>query len=425
MDRVKMAVVGTGGIFHGWGGGSGHLPALPQVREGQLIALCDSNPENLERALIATRETYEAKAAEADAAGTPPEAKRLRDDAAQVQGFADFGEMLAEARPDLVSIVTTPRGHAPLTVQALRAGAHVMCEKPMTRTWLEAKAICDAVAETGLMFQHNEDFIYRAPWPDLRKLLAGGAIGEPLVIFLPLALGEAKPVRWDPMTCGGGALLDMGCHAITSAWFALDFEMQPRRVKSVAPHGVGIRMPDRLLGGRFRRVELEDEAHVAVEFEHPTTGAWATLHTEASFSYRDSAGPLLIGTDGTMEFGLGAEPIRITDAFGNTREVQPVKPRDDMTEEPDASYTGMVGEMRCMCRCILDGARPICDERVGAETQAIIGAAYLSEMRGRYAVGLDEFKQWALELQAAHGEDASDEMIRRWVEFLRGAGEKA
>ena len=73
MDRVTMAVVGTGGIFHGWGGGSGHLPALPQVREGQLIALCDSNPANLERALTATRETYEAKAAEAR-----PQAMRRR-----------------------------------------------------------------------------------------------------------------------------------------------------------------------------------------------------------------------------------------------------------------------------------------------------------------------------------------------------------
>ena len=89
MDRVKIALVGTGGIFHGWGGGSGHLPALPQVREGQLIALCDSNPENLERALIATRETYEAKAAEAQAAGNAPEAERLRDDAAQVRSHRE------------------------------------------------------------------------------------------------------------------------------------------------------------------------------------------------------------------------------------------------------------------------------------------------------------------------------------------------
>lgn len=418
MERVTMAVVGTGGIFHGWGGGSGHLPALPQVREARLVALCDRDPGNLERALGATRACYEQRAVEAGAAGNSAEAERLREDAAGLRGYDDFAAMLAGARPDLVSIVTTPRGHAPLAIQALQAGAHVMCEKPMARTWLEARAVSEAVERSGRMFGHGENFIFQAPWPDLRKLVLGGAIGEPLLMLLPLGIAEAKPARWDPAVSGGGSLLDMACHGVTAGWFVLGFGREPVRVKSVDPHGIGIRMPERLTGGRFRTIEVEDEGHIAIEFEDPADGAWATLHCEGSFSYRDSAGPVLIGTDGTMEFSLGDAPIHITDPFGNTRQVEPASYRDELTEEIEVGYTGWVGEMRAMCRCILDGARPICDERVGALTQAIIGAGYLSEMRGRRAVSLSEFQQWALGIEAEHGEGASDEMIRQWVEFL-------
>ena len=418
MEAVKIAVVGTGGIFYGGGGGAGHLPGLPQVREGQLVALCDNNPANLERAMQATRVRYEAAADRAQEAGQAEEAERLRRDAAELRAFEDFGEMLAEAQPDLVNILTTPRGHAPLAIQALRAGAHVMCEKPMARTWLEARDICQAVEETDLFYQHNENFIFQAPWPDLRKLVDGGAIGEPLLMFLPLGIGEAKPVRWDPAIAGGGSLMDMAIHGIASAWFVFGFEREPTRVKSVDPHGVGIRMPQRLIGDRFREVTIEDEGHIVVEFEHPETGAWVTLHTEGSYSYRDSAGPLLIGTDGTMEFGLGDSPIRVTDAFGNAREIAPVKYRDDMTEEVEEAYTGYLGELRNMCRCILDGVRPICDQRVGAESQAIVGAGYLSEMRGRSAVSLEDFKQWALGIEQAKGEQASEAMIAAWLEHL-------
>lgn len=64
-----------------------------------------------------------------------------------------------------------------------------------------------------------------------------------------------------------------------------------------------------------------------------------------------------------------------------------------------------------MRHCILHGIKPPCDEDVGADTMAIIGAAYLSEARGRVAVSLEEFKAYARELEAEHGETASEVML--------------
>jgi len=64
-----------------------------------------------------------------------------------------------------------------------------------------------------------------------------------------------------------------------------------------------------------------------------------------------------------------------------------------------------------MCHCILNGVKPLCDERVAAESTAIAGAAYLSQLRGRAPVRLDDLKAFAREKEKQYGDEASDVLL--------------
>ena len=422
MDRVRLGVVGTGGIFYGWGGASGHLPAYPRIDEARIVALCDTNEANLRRAEYTLKKVFDEHAKAAEERGDADRAKRLRDDADGVKCYTRVEEMLEREEIDLVDIISPPISHVPIAVEALKGGVNVMCTKPMARTWLECQEIVEAVAETGMLYQHNENFLYEYQWYGLRKFLDSGVIGEPLTIFLSLAIGDAKSIRWDARMSGGGSLIDMGIHAITTIWFVLGFDRkQPTRVKAVEPHGIGIKMPKRLLRGVYQDVRVEDDAHIIVEFEDVATGSWTTAHIEAAWSYRDSRGGAIIGTNGSIE-NVGGESLKLIDSFGNSREVQLGGPRNDMTEAAVEGYSGFLGGIRNMCNCVIEGKKPICNERIGAESQAIVDAAYLSQLRGREAISLEEYKDYARKIKEKEGGKASDALISNFMSAIQGDG---
>jgi Predicted dehydrogenases and related proteins len=151
MERVRVGVVGTGGIFVG-----AHLPAYPEIPEAQIVALCDVSQAALQRAMKRLTELYERRAQRAEEEGDKERAEQLRRDAKEVKLYTDYNEMIRREKPDLVEICTSPDFHAPVAIAALKAGCHVMCEKPMARTWLECIDVCEVVEETGRFYQHNE-----------------------------------------------------------------------------------------------------------------------------------------------------------------------------------------------------------------------------------------------------------------------------
>ena len=190
-------------------------------------------------------------------------------------------------------------------------------------------------------------------------------------------------------------------------------------MKAVEPHGIGIKMPTRLVKGVYQDVHVEDDAHIIVEFEDVVTGSWTTVHIEASWSYRDSRGGAVIGTNGSIE-NVGSDPLKLIDSFGNSREVQLGGPRDDMTEVAKAEYSGFLGGIKNMCNCVIEGKKPIRDEKIGAESQAIVDAAYLSQLRGRKAVSLEEYKDYARETKEKEGNKASDVLVSNFMSAIQG-----
>ncbi|MCC6143299.1 MAG: Gfo/Idh/MocA family oxidoreductase, partial [Candidatus Hydrogenedentes bacterium] len=137
-----------------------------------------------------------------------------------LQAYSDFYEMLDELELDVVSVCTPNAHHAAAAIHAMHAGAHVLCEKPMALTLEEADRmarVADATGKTLMIgFTHR---LYSGP-AKCHELLTQQAIGDVFMIRVRFAHGGPFPgwARSDwfykPVQSGGGALLDMGIHAI-------------------------------------------------------------------------------------------------------------------------------------------------------------------------------------------------------------------
>jgi predicted dehydrogenase len=417
VNRVRVGVVGTGSIFYGWDANSGHLHAYQNVREAQVVALCDTNEARLQQAAATLRARFEEEARLLAACGDEQRARDLRQDAKDLKLFTDAAAMFTGAGLDLVDIMASPKAHAPLSIKALQAGLHVFCEKPMTRTWLDCLPVLDAVAASGKLFGCAENLMFESPWYDAKKQVDAGAVGQPLLLSLSLGIREVLPVRWSADLSGGGALTDMGIHAIVTAWSILGFQHRPVRAQALRPIGVALRMPERLVGGTFERLAVEDDAHIVFDLEHPVTGARIAVQIEASFSGQDRPGNRVVGSTGELALG---SPLKVYDAWGNAHDVPTQQPPTAyaVAEGQERPYSGFVGMIREMCRCVQTGRTPVYDATRAAEAMALIGACYLSEMCGGKSVSIEEFKEYALSLRRRDGETAADSFIRQVSEHI-------
>lgn len=162
------------------------------------------------------------------------EAKRICPDLAV---YDDYRKMLDAQDLDVVSVVTPNRFHAEQAVAALEHGAHVLLEKPPALSMAEVAKIKAAVRKSGRQLIVGFSHRFMRGNRKIHKMLADGAIGEPFMIRLRFAHSGPYPgwakSDWfyDPKRAGGGALLDMGIHAIDQALWQLG---PVRRVRAVA-----------------------------------------------------------------------------------------------------------------------------------------------------------------------------------------------
>jgi predicted dehydrogenase len=409
--RVRVAGVGTGGIF------GTHLRAFPDIPQLHLTAFVDPNEENLGKTQYKMWQLYEEKAAASEAGHDTGDADRLRQDVAEVETYGSIEELLAKDPPDVVDICTHADLHGPLSVKALEAGVHVMCEKPMARTYYDCRRIVEAADRTGKLYQHGENWLWEPKYYTAKKLIDAGWIGEPVAIYLSAAHGgpEGSPSFWDSGKGGGGSALDMGVHAIGAAWFLAGVKKQPTAIKAANPVGVCLRMPERIVNGRFDRVSVDDDAHLLVRFEDPTTGAWTTAHIEGSWTERDAPSSVIHGTAGSIEFRedeTGDSVLAVRDAQGAVQVVPASGPT--WCHWPSSFY----GEVLNFVECVRAGVRSISDERFGMGCQLIVGAAYLSEARGRNAVTPRAFERFVDGIQKKHPDDADDRLVEALLEAV-------
>lgn len=211
-------------------------------------------------------------------------------------------------RPDIDAvIICTPNAlHARESLTALEAGKHVLVEKPMATSVTDAEAMKAAALKhrRQLMVGHMWRFDREAKW--LRQALTDGAIGEPVRTH-----GWGVHVNWgpsgwftNPTLAGGGALVDMGVHAIDTARYLLG---------DPDPTSVFARVET-----RYGDYEVDDTAHVMITWD---SGALSTI--ESGWWHPAAGGPEasteIFGTSGygrlfptEVRIGLGEHAVTMT-----------------------------------------------------------------------------------------------------------------
>jgi predicted dehydrogenase len=129
---------------------------------------------------------------------------------------------------DAVLICTPPDLHAPMSIAAMRAGKHVLCEKPLARTVKEAQGMLQAAKESGVKLKCGFNHRHHPGIQKAREWVDKGVIGELDFMRCRYGIcgrpGYEKEWRADPSVSGGGHLMEQGIHAIDLfRWFLGDF----------------------------------------------------------------------------------------------------------------------------------------------------------------------------------------------------------
>ncbi len=183
MKKTKIGVIGCGMIS------DAYLSASKRFRMIEVAACADLNT----KAAQAKAEQYGIRALSVD-------------------------ELLASPEIELIINLTPPKAHAPLAMQALKAGKHVYCEKPFGIDSNEAKAVMALAKQKNLLVGCAPDTFMGGGQQTARKLLDDGWIGKPLS-GTAMVMGRG-PEKWANAPffydIGGGPMLDLGPYYITA-----------------------------------------------------------------------------------------------------------------------------------------------------------------------------------------------------------------
>jgi 1,5-anhydro-D-fructose reductase (1,5-anhydro-D-mannitol-forming) len=157
--------------------------------------------------------------------------------------FTDLAEALRDAAIDAVYVASPVAMHAEQTIASLRAGKHVLCEKPVALDFAQAESMAAAASESGRLLGIA---YYRRLYPKLmrvRQLIAEGAIGQPLLVEANYHGWLESPDRgWlkDPALAGGGPLYDVGSHRIDACNFLFGKPLRATGLLSNALHELAV-----------------------------------------------------------------------------------------------------------------------------------------------------------------------------------------
>src|SRR5579862_7435775 len=153
--------------------------------------------------------------------GRDPEKTKQRAERFDVpHGLTDLREAFALPGADAVAVVTPPFTHAPITLEAIAAGKHVLCEKPFARNAEEAQLLLEAADAAGVVHLVGTEFRWSTGQAAMARVVRWGEIGTPklvtILMHLPMLADPAGEVPgwWGRSAEGGGWLGAQAAHAI-------------------------------------------------------------------------------------------------------------------------------------------------------------------------------------------------------------------
>lgn len=154
---------------------------------------------------------------------------------AQAEGFAPYENLqalLSDAQVELVTIAVPNNFHKELSISCLRAGKHVVCEKPVTMNARELEEIMAVAEETGKLFSVHHNRRWDKDYRIVRHILDGGSIGQPYFIESRVQGSRGAMYGWrGHKVNGGGMVLDWGVHLLDQM-----LELVPSPLISVDAH---------------------------------------------------------------------------------------------------------------------------------------------------------------------------------------------
>ena len=283
--KMKIGIIGAGTI------GSVHADAYKKVGDADLVALCDILPDTL--------------AEKAKRHGIP-------------LTYATHHELLANPDIDGVSICVPNNMHAPIAIDALKAGKHVMLEKPMAMSTAEGEAICaardaaDKVLQMGMVRRQSADAEI------VKKAIDDGKLGEIYQIRIRLIRRRGIPGMGGWFTTkaesGGGGLIDIGVHFFDLAMWATSL-WNPTRVSAKTYAKFGSPMEDYNYIGMWAgppnyegTFDVDDYAAGLVRF-----GDQATMSFEVAWAANANDEQMLeiLGTKGGIK--VGGDTVLLTE----------------------------------------------------------------------------------------------------------------
>ena len=300
---------------------------------------------------------------------------RAAETAAQFGGraYGSLADMLADPAVDAVSVCTSNRFHAPVSIAALQAGKHVLCEKPIAVTNDEAQAMIDAADKAGcvLMVGHNQRLV--DAHRKARECVDAGLIGR--VIGFRTTFRHGGPEGWSRDGGAGtwffragdasmGVLGDLGIHKVDLVRWLLRDEVATVFCRTATldkrnEHG--------------QPIEVEDNAQCLIRMRNGVQGMMDLSWTHYG---QEENGTVLFGTRGVMRIcDKDAQPLVIE----RPDEMPLVVEAEGISTNARQHRSGVIDRF---VRAVLHGEKPEADGAEGAAALRVVLACLESGRTG-------------------------------------------
>jgi len=341
MKKVSFGVIGVGGV------GRHHIKCMKQIDEVEVIAVADIN-EQIGRAVA---EEF------------------------KVEWYKDYTKMIERDDIDAVSICTPHFLHCSMTLDCIKAGKHVLVEKPMARTVAECDLMIEeakrAGVKLGVVFQNRTNPVAMA----IKEYIVQGNLGElyrgslEYFTFRSQAYYNSGAWRGTWSMEGGGVLINQGIHFIDLfQWF---IGLRPKRISA-------------FMNNLLHKIEVEDLASAILEYE-------GGVQTIMQFSTIDQPGytrVTLRGDKALLVYEQGKAKVAVTEpplSKGIPESERWGRPKAEWTElEPkQVEISGHAAVIKDFALAVLEDREPMVPGEEGIKSVEIVNGIIMSAATGK------------------------------------------
>ena len=291
MDKIRIGIVGTGGISRA------HQGAYQKAGGFEIVAVCDIVKSKANQA--------------AEEWGVPRKC-----------AFSSYNKMLEMVELDAVSVCTYNQAHRRPAVAALKAGKHVFCEKPMAATLSDATAMVRAAKESGKILQIGINITFNPGLQFARKLVDEGVLGD--IYYAETSGGRRRGTPGHTFiykkTAGAGAIVDIGVYNMHNALYVMGYP-RPTHVSAITADYISHQDPV------FDDMDVEEFGAAWVRFEN---GAAMVFKISWAMHHDSLGGNFFLGKKAGISL---AGPVLYADELSD--QVKALAKAEGLTPEPD------------------------------------------------------------------------------------------